>query len=65
MLTQDNIPALINAQEVASILGIKQSAAYNIIREYNKKLKEAGKITIRGKLNRKYFFKQLDVSDVE
>lgn len=65
MLTQDNIPALITAAEIADILGIKQSAAYNIIREYNKKLKEAGKITIRGKLNRKYFFKQLDVSNVE
>lgn len=63
--TTDNVPALITASEIATILGIKQSAAYKIIKVYNEKLRQAGKIVVRGKLNRKYFFKQLDITGID
>lgn len=42
-------------EDVMAILGIKQSKAYEIIRELNKELKSKGKITIAGKVHKKYF----------
>lgn len=58
MTTTDNAimsePILIGAQEVCQLLGIKISRAYAIIRQLNKKLKEQGKITIAGKINKQY-----------
>lgn len=58
MTTTDNAimsePILIGAQEVCKLLGIKISRAYAIIRQLNKKLKEQGKITIAGKINKQY-----------
>lgn len=55
---------LMSAAEVSELLDIKISAAYKIIRNCNEKLAAAGKITIRGKVNRSYLMKQLDTSDV-
>ena len=43
------------AKEVAEALGISESGAYKVIRELNNQLKEAGFITIAGKVNRTYF----------
>lgn len=43
------------AKEVAEALGISESGAYKVIRELNNQLKEAGFITISGKINRTYF----------
>lgn len=59
-----NLGILMSAEEVAKLLGIKISAAYKIIRTCNERLAAAGKITIRGKVNRKYLMRQLDTSDV-
>lgn len=57
MSTQDAIisePILIGAKEVCQLLGIKLSRAYAIIRQLNKQLKEEGKITISGRINKQY-----------
>ena len=58
MATTDNAamsePILIGAKEVCQLLGIKISRAYAIIRQLNKKLKDQGKITIAGKINKQY-----------
>lgn len=59
-----DVPALIGAQEISEILGVKLCTAYKIIRASNEKLAAAGKIVVRGKLNRNYFFKQLDTSTI-
>lgn len=59
-----DVPALISAQEISDILGIKICSAYKIIRNANENLSAAGKITVRGKLNRKYFYKLLDIDDI-
>lgn len=50
-------PILIGVNEVCAILGIKQSRAYSVIRQLNEKLKSEGKITVSGRINRKYLLK--------
>ena len=52
---------MMNAAEVAAALGVKMGMAYKIIRECNKELKAMGKLTIRGKVNRKYLERKLEV----
>ena len=56
--------ALLTAAEVAEMLGCKMCMAYKVIRDCNEELKAAGKLTIRGKVNRKYLLKKLDVEEV-
>lgn len=55
---------LIGADTVAQKLGIKKPTAYKIISQANLKLAQSGKIVVRGKINRRYLDKLLDVSDV-
>jgi transposase len=45
----------LNAEYVATILGVSVSSAYRIIRELNKELDNQGKITIAGKISKRYF----------
>lgn len=45
-------------------MGVKMCMAYKIIREANEKLKAAGKLIVRGRINRKYLFKKLDIEGV-
>ena len=55
---------LLSANDVVEMLGVKRPTAYKIIREGNAQLAKAGKLTIRGKINRRYLLKMLDVSEV-
>ncbi len=41
--------------DVMQMLGVKQTKAYEIIRKMNDELEEMGKLTINGKVNKKYF----------
>lgn len=41
--------------DVMQMLGVKQTKAYEIIRIMNDELEEMGKLTITGKVNKKYF----------
>ena len=52
---------MMNAREVAAALDVKMSMAYKLIRQWNAELKAQGKLTIQGKINRKYFEKKLEV----
>ncbi len=52
---------MLTAGEVANLLGIKIGLAYRIIRECNAELKKMGKITIRGKVNKRYLERKLEV----
>lgn len=45
----------IDANEIASIMEISQSKAYEIIRELNSELKKMGYLVVRGKVSRAYF----------
>ena len=52
---------LLNAKEVAAILGVKVSYAYKVIKKLNDELKAADKLAVPGKINKKYLYKKLEV----
>ncbi len=52
---------MLSAGEVAKLLGVKIGKAYHLIRIWNAELEAQGKLTIRGKVNRKYFERKLEV----
>ena len=52
---------LLTAEDVARLLNVKMGMAYKIIRECNEELKAMGKLTIRGRVNKKYMESKLDV----
>ena len=45
----------ITASEMAEIMGISRSKAYQIVREMNRKLKSQGYLTVAGKCPAQYF----------
>lgn len=45
----------IQPAEVAEICAVSMSKAYKIIAELNEELRKRGKLTIRGKTNRRFF----------
>lgn len=47
--------ALINAKEVAEILGTSKSHAYKVVQQVNDELRNKGYIVIAGKVSRAYF----------
>lgn len=55
---------LLSASDIVTMLDVKKPTAYKIIRDGNAALAKAGKLTIRGKINRRYLLKMLDVSEV-
>lgn len=60
----DSEKYLLSASDIVTMLGVKKPTAYKIIRDGNAQLAKAGKLTIRGKINRRYLLKMLDVSEV-
>lgn len=52
---------MMNAHEVATALSVSIPMAYKVIRKLNTELKEKGKIVVRGKVNRRYFEKKMEV----
>ena len=52
---------MLSAGEVARLLGIGISKAYALIREWNRELQAMGKLTIPGKINKKYFERKMDI----
>lgn len=42
--------------EVAKVMGVSNSYAYKIIRRFNKELKKTGCVTMKGRIDRKYFY---------
>lgn len=45
----------ITAEEVAELMGVSRSKAYQIVRGMNRELKERGYITVAGRCPRRYF----------
>lgn len=45
--------------DVMEILDVKETKAYEIIRELNKELEKKGKITVAGRVSKKYFEEKL------
>ena len=51
----------ITANEIMEILGIGRSKAYDIVREMNQELENAGYNVIKGKVPVRYFQKKVDI----
>ena len=56
---EDLRTGFLTAEDVMNILQIKQSKAYQIIRQLNKELGEMGLITVPGRVDANYFQKKL------
>ena len=50
-----------SADEVAAILKVSKSKAYQLIKAWNKELEAANKFTLRGRINRRYLEKKLEL----
>ncbi len=50
-------------QDVADMLGISKSKAYEIVRQMNQELQEKGYLTVAGRVNSKYFHKRVCYED--
>jgi len=61
MAANDQQRYMMTAGEVAAALGCHISMAYKLIRQWNAELEAMGKITIKGKVIRKYFESKLEV----
>ncbi len=55
--------SFLGANDIAEILGCSESYAYNIIRQLNAEMQENNYITVRGKVNAKYFYKRVGLAD--
>ncbi len=51
----------LTASEVSKMIGCKIGLAYKLIRQWNHELQAQGKLTIRGKINKAYFLKKMEV----
>ena len=49
---------LIGASEVAEMLGVSHTYAYNVIKALNKELQEQGYLTVSGKVEGMYFLRR-------
>ena len=54
---------MFTSADVSEILGIKRTAAYDLIRKLNSELQAQGKIVIRGKISRLYFESKFFIPD--
>ena len=50
-------------QDVADMLGISKSKAYEIVCQMNQELQEKGYLTVAGRVNSKYFHKRVCYED--
>lgn len=53
----------ITCEEVMTLIGRKDTTAYNLIRKCNQELKAKGFLTVRGRTPRKYFMERMGLSD--
>nr|WP_308612323.1 DNA-binding protein [uncultured Dialister sp.] len=51
---------MLNARDVAEILDVPVSRGYSIIRQLNKELKANGKLILRGRINKTYFYSRIN-----
>ncbi len=49
----------LTVEEVAEILQVSKSKAYQIVRTLNKEMNEAGYMTVAGRVNAGYFIKKM------
>jgi hypothetical protein len=55
--------ALLNVTDVMSLLDIKKDRAYFIMRKCNSKLEKMGKLTLKGRVNKRFLLEELGISE--
>ncbi|MGL6065250.1 MAG: transcriptional regulator [Fusobacteriaceae bacterium] len=50
-----NTPRFLSATDVSEILGVSVASAYRLVKILNEELKKKDKITIPGKISKRYF----------
>lgn len=53
----------LNVKDVMEITGRKETTCYNLIRKLNKELNKMGKLTVNGKVPRKYFEERFGIGE--
>lgn len=53
-----------NVKDVMEILGVGETYAYKVIKTLNKELEESGYLTVRGRVNAKYFNERYMIDSV-
>lgn len=46
--------------DVMKMMGVKETKAYELIRDLNKELKQKGKIVVAGRVSKKYFDERVE-----
>lgn len=54
-----------NVKDVMKILGVGETYAYKVIKTLNKELEKSGYLTVRGKVNAKYFNERYMIDNVD
>lgn len=52
-------------KDVMEILSVGETYAYKVIRQLNKELEDKGYLTVRGKVNAKYFNERFMICEVK
>lgn len=50
----------LTAKEIAADMQISEGSAYRLIRRLNKQLEDAGRITVRGRVNRRFYMQMTE-----
>ncbi|MGN0461568.1 MAG: helix-turn-helix domain-containing protein [Ruminococcus sp.] len=50
------VDLFMRVDEVAEVMGVSVSYAYKIIRRFNKELKKTGCVTMKGRIDRQFFY---------
>ena len=50
------VDLFMRVDEVAEVMGVSVSYAYKIIRRFNKVLKKTGCVTMKGRIDRQFFY---------
>lgn len=50
-----------DVNDVMKMTGVAQTKAYEIIKNMNQELEDKGKLTIRGKIHKKYFDEKVSI----
>lgn len=53
----------LTVDDVEKICKVKSGKAYKIMKDVNDEMKEKGYLTIRGRVNKKFLFSKLGISD--
>ena len=59
MQGSEEVSTFIGVSEVCSIMGCSKATAYRIMKQLNEQLQKAGKITLHGKVNRRFFMQKI------